>query len=808
MNAKSDPAANDSTAQPASQPSRLLVRPVVAGLASWVAISLGFLGLRMLMQQRPEFVGRPMTVAKAELVQESPQIVMRKVTDDISVIKATQPESSEVCFDMRGRRDYRGLRTLMDMSGEFRGQYVLTNIFEEPVFVLFKCPHPRTQSGSGQSLLASSLRLQASPAGVQENAKDAWFWTGTLEAHGSAAIEISYQVASLKEVAYRVGEQNGNPVRQLRVTFRRRDLPAMRFESGDGTKVGSEAAVVWERRDFLAPDFFSAGIEESRSLYVSLSQLLEIGPLVCLLFLLSVSAIVLARQHLTAIQMVTIAAGYALYFPLILYLSSRFAFAVALVISVVVPGALLVNYARWLLGVKLGLFGGPLLLGLYQVFPTLAAFAGWNRGMVLLCLGVVTLWVLINLQNQALKRRATMAAVLVAWCVFPCHLRGGEIQILLPGELAGRLLEPKRETPEALIAFEPAEYRARQEASHFRVEARVSFQVLRAGETPVPLLGAPVHLQESQVEPVEPEPFRVVSVSNRLSLLVQRPGQGTLRLSYRVPIENREGKKRAQVPLLLGSSGSVRLESARSDLEIVTGSLWSRSLADAISVYDIGVAGDDRLVIEWREQGGDSLGGPGTPGEGSKEFYGIGLTRAQNLTVINSDGSCTHFAEFELPVFRATEFRLRIPANARLISVSVNGAEISSPAVEDRLCRIPLPSRETQQPTHRLSFRIAYPMVRLGFAGTAELTLPEVFQTAGMLEWVVALPNGFDTQIISSGLEAQKGAPDLGRFGDYGRILGTHPHTYLAKDLAPPGLVSLSLKYRQVVPGFYELRPQ
>ena len=90
----------------------------------------------------------------------------------------------------------------------------------------------------------------------------------------------------------------------------------------------------------------------------------------------------------------------------------------------------------------------------------------------------------------------------------------------------------------------------------------------------------------------------------------------------------------------------------------------------------------------------------------------------------------------------------------------------------------------------------------------AELTLPEVFQTAGTLEWVVAFPNGFDTQIISSGLEMQKAAPDLSRFGDYGRILKSHPHTYLAKDLAPPGLVSLSLRYRQILPALYELRQE
>jgi hypothetical protein len=95
--------------------------------------------------------------------------------------------------------------------------------------------------------------------------------------------------------------------------------------------------------------------------------------------------------------------------------------------------------------------------------------------------------------------------------------------------------------------------------------------------------------------------------------------------------------------------------------------------------------------------------------------------------------------------------------------------------------------------------------VRLGFVGVADLSLPELFQTVGRLEWVVALPTGFDTQVISSGLETQKALPDLAAFGDYGRILKSHPHTYFAKDLAPPGAVNLTLRYRQVVAGIYEL---
>ncbi|PYM09912.1 MAG: hypothetical protein DME18_17230 [Verrucomicrobia bacterium] len=89
-----------------------LSSPLAAGLASWVVISLGFLGLKMLMQERPEFVGSPIRTGKAVLVQESPRIVTRKVSDDVSVIKSAQPESSDIRFEMRGRRDYRGLKTI------------------------------------------------------------------------------------------------------------------------------------------------------------------------------------------------------------------------------------------------------------------------------------------------------------------------------------------------------------------------------------------------------------------------------------------------------------------------------------------------------------------------------------------------------------------------------------------------------------------------------------------------------------------------------------------------------------------------
>jgi len=780
-----------------------LIAPIGFGLLSWAAICLGFLGLHLLMQERPQFVGQPLRASRATLIQESPRVVTRKASDDISVFRWAQPDLSDIRFNMQGRRDYRGLKTISDMSGLFTARYVLTNSADEPLFALFKCPHPRAEGHDDQALLAGGLKLRSSVAGMQENAKDAWFWSGSIPAHESASIEIDYQVAALKGVAYRISEQNGNAMNQVRVTFQRQDLDLVRFESGDGAIDAGTSAVNWERKDFLGPDFFLANIVEGRNLFTSLMQLLEIGPLVSLLFLLATVAVISARQRLTVVQILTLSAAYAVYFPLILYLSSRFSFVVALVIAVLVPGLLLVNYTRWLLGVRLGLLGAPLFLVLYQVFPTLAVFAGWNRGMVLLCLGVVTLGVLINLQNRAMRRKPAMV-ILLAFLTVAQNAIAADLQVVVPADLLNKEILSARPEPGALVAWQPIAYHARQESGYFTVEAKASFDVARVSGVPSLLCNLPIHLVDFEITTAKPATARIVNVTNRLSLLAQNTGTGSMRVRYRAAIENFEGRKRVRIPLLAGTSGTVRLESDRQDLEFVTGALWSRTQVEKSMRYEAGVASEDVLTIEWRDAVG-AVGAGGDLAAGSRDFYGIGLTRAQNLTVINSDGSCTHFLECTLPALQKEEFRLRLPADARLISASVNGAEVSAPAVADQICRIPLPERVADQSSHRLSFRLSYPMVRLGFTGSVELNLPEVFQTAGTLEWVVTLPDGFDSQVISSGLDAQKTTADLAVFGDYGKVLKENPQVHLAKTLAPPGAIHLSLKYRQVVPGMYEV---
>ena len=215
--------------------------------------------------------------------------------------------------------------------------------------------------------------------------------------------------------------------------------------------------------------------------------------------------------------------------------------------------------------------------------------------MVLLCLGVVTLYVLIDLQNQALRRKAA-AAVLLALCLWPRPAEAGEVQVMVPGEWVTR---PPDVLP-ALVAMAPAQYQVRQETNYFQVEVRAAFQVLRGGEPAAPLFNEPVYLQDSRVEAADTNVAWMVSGTNGLRLAAEHPGPGTLRLAYRVPIKNREGRRRAEIPVLAGVPGTLRLESGRHDLEVLNGSLWGKNAADQTMVYDIGITGGEALALEWR----------------------------------------------------------------------------------------------------------------------------------------------------------------------------------------------------------------
>jgi hypothetical protein len=472
-----------------------------------------------------------------------------------------------------------------------------------------------------------------------------------------------------------------------------------------------------------------------------------------------------------------------------------------------VPGALLVNYIRLQFGGTAGWIATPIGLLLYQLFPTLAAFAGWNRGMVLLCLGVITFGVLIQLQNAALKRPIPVSvAVASAFALLlanPLPVRSAEVQRFLPATLRLTQGESVEAKSEGLIAFDPAVYRIQDWTNYLRVEVTVAFEVVQEGQTPMPLFVHPVHVNSRRLDPALPEGTALITQSNRWGLLAGARGRRTLTFDYQVPLEVRDNHLEATVPLLVQGSGRILLTTPRSGIHVTSGALWQELNVAGVQRYELGVSGEDQLKLRFDAASEDNFAGKksGARSQAGEALYGIGISQAHHLTVVASDGSCTHFSELEFPASKSGEFLQRLPTGSRLVSASLNGIEIPAPTVISNTCRILLPAESASSELRRLSLRIALPRVELGFLGDLELELPEADQTIGTLHWVITLPSSFDVQVVSSGLDVQKTAPDLARFGEYGRVLKSNPGIHLEKVLAPTGQFRANLRYRQSIVG-------
>ncbi len=611
------------------------------------------------MEERPQFIGIPTRGQPTELVQDSPRVAVRRVRDDVAASKEVQPSRNDVMFDLESRSDYRGLRTVRDMRGKFRGRYTITNPHDEPSFIFFRCSHPRPSSDASGPIVASGLGVESSVAGTQESTADAWFWSGELGAGESTEITVHYLPSKLRSVRYSVDSRHGMPMKHHRVEIKVKDAPEMRFESSDGPAQPKEGAVVWAPTDFLPPGQFSARITETRNFFSLLSTFLEIGPGVSLLFILATMAVLLTRRAITALQALTITAGYALYFPLILYLSVQFPFWIALMIAVVIPGALLVNYARWLIGPRLGMFGGAVFLAVYQVFPTLAAFPGWHRGLVLLCLGVVTLYVLVQLQNHAMRQRALAAVALLLASFLPAPGNAEDVRVILPASLvkaqgpqSGQVSRASR------VALGIAMYDVSVEERFLSAKVTLPFEVLQSGETPVELIRGKIFLTSLDL----PQHVRLVPTDAGIGLQAIGTGAGDVCLTYRAPLQLAGNRVTGVLPVLNAPSGDVRLQTMRADLEFDGGSLWSKTLENDVMHYEVGGAGGQPLTLGWEAHptgAGTQEPPPGEPESrpsSLERLYGIRISSSQQLSVVSSDGTCTHLAEFLLPPFHPETF--------------------------------------------------------------------------------------------------------------------------------------------------------
>ena len=495
-------------------------------------------------------------------------------------------------------------------------------------------------------------------------------------------------------------------------------------------------------------------------------QLLETAPIVTVLFLVAFAAVLLPRRRVSALQIFTVAALFAFYFPFVLYLSVQLSFPWALGVALTVPGLMFLNFMRQIVGPALGVLGGTLAVVVYQLFPTLTAFAGWNRGLVLLCVGTVTLFVVVDLQRPRRDRSAMASAALVFAAAFllpgPADAQspldsksfpgakqseGGAahidraVRVSLPAEWVRAESSPEsvgvRRAPQpSTIVFGVADYSVRVEQRFVEIDARIPIEVLEVGELATTLFTEAIFLQESEL----PEFLRTPGVAPTIDVVATEHGQGVIELSYRAPLGLEGERFSALIPLARTPAGHIRLVAKSKRLDFQGARLWSSELVDEGMRYELGVAGHERLEIGWKASATGAAAGLGDPdptqpaaesganpqARTALDLYGIGIISAHHLSVLRSDGSAQHFAVYRLPAFAPEFVELRLPGASRVVSVVVDGHELDRPELEGDRCRVRLDADATSNGRgHELVLRLDLGRNPLAFLGAFDLELPD-----------------------------------------------------------------------------------
>ena len=70
---------------------------------------------------------------------------------------------------------------------------------------------------AGEGLNAGALELDAGGSGIVQNTPSAWLWSGEIEAGDSREIVVSYRIARVRGVEYRVNSGSRMPIKAHRV---------------------------------------------------------------------------------------------------------------------------------------------------------------------------------------------------------------------------------------------------------------------------------------------------------------------------------------------------------------------------------------------------------------------------------------------------------------------------------------------------------------------------------------------------------------------------------------------------------------
>jgi len=755
-----------------------------------------YLLMLQLLHARPQFAGWGLRPETRMLVQGPHHIAVRLVGRPTHEIGRGTLASAHVDFAMTNVNDSRGLQVTRYLRGVLSGEYVLENPREEAIHVLWTLPFPDHRWNSSPTK-GASVSFEGGRDGLATASDTAWEWSGILDPGERVSLALSYPLPALSELVYEGNASAADPL--ARLTIDGGDAPLVLLGVEPGQQEHERSAFTWQSSSAMTGGL-GFRLRSGFSVFDALERLLQIAPLVTVMFLVTLLAVISRGRTPRGVEVCILSSAFAYYFPLVVYLNANFAMGWAVPIAFLASALVLLNYLRFLLGGRHGLLFGLALLSLYQVLPTMMAFAQWDRGLVLLSLGSVSLFAVVSLQTRRLKdSMAPGTAALIALCPLP--LQDLDLRVSLPASLVpvarDEAGEEEPEPGELLMGI--IDYDIEWSPTVIRVAATIPVESTGASPFQVGLLPPGTFL-----ESMEAPDFLRCHVGHTGLLAHQTgAGRGAVVVRYLVAVTSNANDHAVTVPTVLGSVGSAELRASRSDLRFPDSPVWMKSSTEGATTWLLGF-GAEPVNMNWKSTAepepdveSEPPGVAPPPLAGVMQVHALQVTDVVHLTVLESDGRVLHFARFELPSQTAPEaLEVVLPAGFELESMTIDEAIIEQPVVRDGLCLAPLGERPQKPRTRVVSMRFKCARKEYGFRGRFDLELPRHAGTEGRVEWVVRPPRDFTLTPVGTGMRRASEIPEH-PFGLFAIADPGRDEVALVDVLVPAGRIEVGFYYIQ-----------
>jgi hypothetical protein len=337
------------------------------------------------------------------LAQPMPSVRYKRFGSDVSTLSKGEIHASDILVNLEVDYRKKGLVYYTGYNAEFIGKYTIQNPENENIYLSFIFPYPTRQ---GEGVLQNVKLLVNGEEDLEdtEYQPNLTLWTGLLAPSDSLVITVQYDGRGLNQFTY-----GFEPSKQINNFTMKVDVQgAKNLDYAKSTMPPTEPSqetpqgkiLKWKLDKALTQLNIGVILPDKFNIEAQLFLMMYRAPAFFFLFLVSLLAIIrLTGEKPNLIPVAVISIAYFLFYPLFAYLVIYLGVIFAFIISFGSIGLLILNYARILYGLKIGLTISMAYI-FYLGITSVATLLPTYTGLILTIEGVILLGGIMQILSQ------------------------------------------------------------------------------------------------------------------------------------------------------------------------------------------------------------------------------------------------------------------------------------------------------------------------------------------------------------------------------------------------------------------------